>query len=148
MRRAGPSQGFSSTCAGALLRGGARFARASPALEARRRIGYRRVVMVDEDTIAEAGRRLHEAAAPGSRVILFGSHARGEARTDSDLDFLVVEPEVEHAAAESVRLRRALRGLRLFADVVVVSERDVEEWREVRGSLVRSALTDGRMLAA
>ncbi|MBB4664565.1 putative nucleotidyltransferase [Conexibacter arvalis] len=104
--------------------------------------------MVDEDTIAEAGRRLHEAAAPGSRVILFGSHARGEARTDSDLDFLVVEPEVEHAAAESVRLRRALRGLRLFADVVVVSERDVEEWREVRGSLVRSALTDGRMLAA
>jgi predicted nucleotidyltransferase len=113
-----------------------------------RTIGYRRVVMVDDAIIAEAGRRLHEAAAPGSRVILFGSHARGEAREGSDLDFMVVEPEVEHAAAESIRLRRALTGLRLFADVVVVSERDVAAWRDVRGSLVRSALTDGRELAA
>lgn len=104
--------------------------------------------MVDEETIVEAGRRLHAAAAPGSRVILFGSYARGDARSDSDLDFLVVEPEVEHAAAESVRLRRALRGLRLFADVVVVSEDDVEAWKDVRSSLVRSALSDGRVLAA
>jgi hypothetical protein len=34
--------------------------------------------MVAENLIAEAGRRLAEAA-PDARVILFGSHARGEA---------------------------------------------------------------------
>jgi predicted nucleotidyltransferase len=76
--------------------------------------------MFDEDVIAEAARRL-SAAAPGAQIILFGSHARGDAGPDSDLDFLVVEPAVEDVVAESVRLRRTLRGLGLFADIVVVS---------------------------
>lgn len=40
--------------------------------------------VVDETLIAEAGRRL-AAAAPDSQVILFGSHARGEANPHSDV---------------------------------------------------------------
>jgi uncharacterized protein len=103
--------------------------------------------MFSEAVIAEAARRL-AAAAPGAKVILFGSHARGEAGRGSDLDFLVVEPEVEDAMAESVRLRRTLRGLGVFADVVVISDRDAEEWRGVRGSLIHAAFADGRAIAA
>ena len=99
--------------------------------------------MFDEIVITEAARRL-SAAAPRARVILFGSHARGDAGPGSDLDLLVIEPSVDDPAEESVRLRRTLRGLGLFADVVVVSEREVEEWREVRGSLIHSALAEGR----
>jgi hypothetical protein len=38
--------------------------------------------------------------------------------------------------------------LRVTADVIVVSERDMEDWRNVRGSLVHAALADGRVLAA
>jgi hypothetical protein len=53
--------------------------------------------MVDEATIAEAGRRIGAAAPEGSRVILFGSHARGEANSHSDVDILVIGPEVENA---------------------------------------------------
>lgn len=48
--------------------------------------------MTSERLIAEAGRRLAEAA-PDAKVILFGSHARGNARPGSDLDLLVVEPD-------------------------------------------------------
>jgi predicted nucleotidyltransferase len=103
--------------------------------------------MFDATVIEEAARRLSQAA-PGARVILFGSHARGDADSRSDLDFLVVEPQVEHRGEESVRLRRVLRGLRLAADVIVVSARDVDEWRDVRGSLVHTALSEGRELAA
>lgn len=103
--------------------------------------------VIDDATILEAGRRLSEAA-PGARVLLFGSHARGDAGPRSDLDFLVVEPEVENTAVESVRLRRALRGMPIFADVVVVRERDVADWRDVRGSLIHAALADGRVLVA
>jgi predicted nucleotidyltransferase len=103
--------------------------------------------MFSEAIIDEAAQRL-ASAAPGAKVILFGSHARGDAGRGSDLDFLVVEPEVEDAMAESVRLRRTLRGLGVFADVVVISEQDAEEWRDVRGSLIHSVFADGRPIAA
>lgn len=104
--------------------------------------------MIDKTVIEEAGRRLSEAAPPGTRVVLFGSHARGEAGRHSDLDFLVIEPEVKDAANESVRLRRALRGLLLAADVIVVSEESVREWRDVSSSLIGAAMAEGRELAA
>ena len=104
--------------------------------------------VVDDAVIEEAGRRLLAAAPPLTRVVLFGSHARGEAGEHSDLDFLVIEPEVENAAVESVRLRRALGDLVLAADVIVASEYRVREWRDVRGSLIHAALAEGRELAA
>jgi predicted nucleotidyltransferase len=105
-------------------------------------------LVIDETMIDEAGRRLSEAAPPGTRIVLFGSHARGEADSHSDLDFLVIEPAVENAALESVRLRRALGDLLIPMDIVVASERRVEEWRDVCGSIIHSALADGRELAA
>ena len=103
--------------------------------------------MYDDSVIQAAARRI-TTAAPGAQPILFGSHARGEAREDSDLDLLVVEPVVNDAAGEEVRLRRALLGLRLFVDVVVVSEADARRLRDVPSSVVGIAFSEGRVLAA
>lgn len=100
-----------------------------------------------EASIREVGRRL-AAEVPGAQVILFGSHARGAATPRSDIDLLVIEPEVENTALESVRLMRAVRDLRLPVEIVVVSEREAAKWRDVRGSLVHAALAEGRVLAA
>jgi uncharacterized protein len=88
-----------------------------------------------------------EAAQSPSRVILFGSHARGDAAADSDLDFLVIERHVADRFGETVRLRRALRSLRLPVDVIVVSEAHVQEWGEVRNTMLHAALHEGRVLA-
>jgi predicted nucleotidyltransferase len=104
--------------------------------------------MVDEALIAEAGRRLARSAGESAQVILFGSRARGDARTDSHLDFLVIEPKVDDRHTESVRLRRELRGLGIAADVVVVSADHVAEWGEVKTTTLHEALTKGRVLAA
>jgi len=101
----------------------------------------------DDAVIREAGRRILKAAPPGSRVILFGSHARGQAREHSDLDFLVIEPEVAHSGEESVRLHRALqRGV--YADVIVVSDDEAQAWRDVYGTVIHAALSEGRPIAA
>jgi predicted nucleotidyltransferase len=101
--------------------------------------------MIDEVTIIEAGRRI-SAAAPRAQVILFGSYARGEAADQSDLDLLVIEPEVEDAAEESVRLHRALKGLGVPADIVVVDESRARRRSVVAGTTVERALREGRIL--
>ncbi len=103
--------------------------------------------MVRNERIEQAARALAAAAHGPARVILFGSWARGEAVADSDVDFLVVERRVDDRFEESVRLARVAGDLRVPADVVVVSEDQVEEWGEVRGTMLYDALTEGRVLA-
>jgi predicted nucleotidyltransferase len=102
--------------------------------------------MNTENLIEEAARRL-AVAAPGARVILFGSRARGEERPNSDLDLLVIKGEdVVNPRSESARLRRELRGLGVGLDLVVISRGYAEEWGHLEGSLVNEALSKGRVL--
>lgn len=104
--------------------------------------------MIDEATITEAGRRLIGASPAGTRVILFGSHARGEAGKHSDLDFLVIETSVEDVVEETYRLRCTLDDLDVFADIVLVTEDEATAWGDVYGSMIHAALSEGRPLAA
>jgi predicted nucleotidyltransferase len=101
--------------------------------------------MTDDALIVEAARRL-AAAAPAAKVILFGSRARGEARPDSDLDLLVIEPEVKSRRAEFVRLREALGDLGVPIDLIVLSAEYADQRAGVRGSMVNEALHGGRVL--
>ena len=112
---------------------------------AARRLRYGDAVEPQE-IIEAAGRTLAELADEPVKVVLFGSHARGDAGPDSDYDFLVVERDPKNRHEEMVRLDRALRSLRVPTDVVVVSEEYATEWGGVRNSLVHAALTEGRVL--
>ncbi len=78
-------------------------------------------------------------------MILFGSYARGDARDDSDLDFLVVEPELRARREEMARLRLALRPLRVPADVLVVSSTTYEIWADTPGTVLYEAAREGRV---
>lgn len=81
-------------------------------------------------------------------MILFGSHARGDARPDSDLDFLVIEPRVADHRKEMVRLEDVLQRLPVSADVLVTTERDFEEWCDTPGTVLYEAAKEGKVFDA
>jgi len=103
--------------------------------------------MTPTQVIEEIGARLARAAPPKSRVLLFGSHARGTADDGSDFDVLVIEPTVESPISEAVRLRRELRGLGVPINVVVMDEAKAKRRAGVRGTMVERALREGCLLA-
>jgi uncharacterized protein len=103
---------------------------------------------MDSAIIEKAVGLLLEAAPAGSKVVLFGSHARGDARPDSDLDFLVIEPEVKAHRDEMVRLHHVLQPLRVPADVLVTTEALFEEWRDTPGTVIYEAAKEGRIFDA
>ena len=99
---------------------------------------------LNEGMVQDAVNRVLRAA-PGSRVIVFGSWARGDASPDSDLDILVVEPEVKNRYGEMVRLARLLGEQLVPADVIVISQSSFERWRDVPNSLAWRAAREGRL---
>jgi predicted nucleotidyltransferase len=103
--------------------------------------------VVSEADIERCGRVLVDAAPSPATVIVFGSYARGTADDGSDLDFLVIEPEVASRAAESARLRGVLPRLGVPVDVIVLSEEQARRRAQIRGSAVATALAEGRVVA-
>ena len=100
---------------------------------------------VTEELLQEAARRLRSAGSP-SRIILFGSHARGEAHPDSDVDFLVIEPYDRPRHTRSAPYLAALAGMFPAKDVVVWTPEEIAEWADVPNCFITQALREGRVL--
>jgi predicted nucleotidyltransferase len=103
--------------------------------------------LIPQETIDRAAAMLLDAAPQGSEVILFGSYARGNAAAHSDVDFLVVEPFVNGQHREMVRLREALRELRVPVDVLVTSREVYEAWKVGVNSVIARAHRERRHYA-
>ncbi|MGH7466991.1 MAG: nucleotidyltransferase domain-containing protein [Longimicrobiales bacterium] len=99
----------------------------------------------NREIIDDAVRRIVHQFDP-DQVILFGSYARGEADRDSDLDLLVVLPQVSSRRDVRVAIRLALDDIGLPKDVLVYTPQEMERSRDLPGSVVRAALTEGIVL--
>ncbi len=101
---------------------------------------------MQEPVLEEAVRRLVAALQP-ERIYLFGSRARGEVRPCSDYDFLGVVPhsDLPGPRRDSLALA-ALWGLRIAADVIVLTHDEFERKRSVVCSLPATVVREGRLL--
>ena len=80
------------------------------------------------------------------RLILFGSHARGDARPDSDVDLLVVLPHVANKRMAAVAIRRALADLPVCKDIIVTTPEEITRRGDLIGTVLRPALREGKVL--
>lgn len=82
------------------------------------------------------------------KIILFGSHARGTAGPDSDVDFLVVMPVRGSKRDKQIEIRRALHEFRFPKDIIVTTPEDFAWREEIPGTIERPAAREGKVLYA
>lgn len=95
--------------------------------------------------LPEITQRIVETSHP-DKIILFGSYARGNFGADSDLDLLVIVPGVQHLRKESLRVRRALRGLLAPVDLIIATPEQIQRLGNVIGLVYHSALSEGKVI--
>jgi predicted nucleotidyltransferase len=101
--------------------------------------------MISSEQIQRAVERLVAASNP-SKVILFGSYARGDATEDSDLDLMVIEHEVTNQLEEMVRLRNEMGHISVGVDLLVYSDSEASRRSQVPGTVLYWAFKEGRVM--
>ncbi len=107
-------------------------------------------MMTVTDTLLEQmTRKIVETVNP-RQVVLFGSRARNNSRTMSDIDLLVVEDEpfgvTRSRRKEMAKLWRALSEFDVAKDILVYASEEIERWKGSRSHVVAHALRQGRVL--
>lgn len=101
---------------------------------------------VDDAFLEEVVRRILTVGRP-LKVVLFGSHARGDARPDSDLDLLIVEERSDLPPPKrATPYRMALTGIHPRKDIVVYTLEEIQDWAEVALAFVSTILREGKVL--
>ena len=82
------------------------------------------------------------------RVILFGSHARGDAGPDSDVDLLVVMAVQGARREKATEIAVELADIPLPKDILVTTPEDFEWRKDVTGTIEHPASHEGKLLYA
>ena len=80
------------------------------------------------------------------RIILFGSHARGDARPDSDVDLLVVMPVQGSRREKAIEIGVAVDDIHVPKDIVVVTPQAYERRKDIVGTVEWPAAHEGKLL--
>jgi predicted nucleotidyltransferase len=80
------------------------------------------------------------------KIILFGSHARGNATPDSDVDLLVVMPIRGSKRETRIAIGVSLSDFGVPLDIVLSTPEELEERRRIPGTIERPAISEGRIL--
>jgi len=97
---------------------------------------------VDARLLDEIITRIRQAGNP-IRIVLFGSHARGQAGPSSDLDLLIVEDSDLPRHRRAPRYLRALVGAFPAKDVIVWTPAEIAAWANLPNAFISTVLREG-----
>ncbi|HAF02791.1 MAG TPA: nucleotidyltransferase domain-containing protein [Spartobacteria bacterium] len=90
-------------------------------------------------------RRIVEGFHP-EKIILLGSHARGEAGPDSDVDLLIVMPFEGSRREKQIDVRTELHDLPIAKDVIVSRPEEYAWRKDIPGTMEQPASREGKIL--
>jgi len=82
------------------------------------------------------------------KIILFGSHARGDGTSDSDVDLLIVMPVEGSKRAKQLEIRAVVHDVRVPKDIIVSRPEEFQWRKDVVGTIEQPAAHEGRILYA
>jgi uncharacterized protein len=102
-------------------------------------------VPITETLLQEITDRVVQVFAP-EKVILFGSHATGTARADSDIDLLVIMEAEGSPIQRAVAVKQVCRPRFVAMDVLVKTPEEVAAQLKRGNFFLRQILAEGRVL--
>lgn len=102
--------------------------------------------MLTTQELNAAVQRIIGNASQPSKVILFGSYARGDADESSDLDLMVIEQDLPDKAAEYLKLKQAIGRIGIGVDLLLFSEYEFQRRSQVPGTVLYWAKKEGKIL--
>ncbi len=103
--------------------------------------------MVHPNSIRAYARRVAREVKP-SRIVLFGSYAKGKATADSDVDLLVVMPHRGASADAAARIRTRVGPPPFPLDLIVQSPTRLRRRLRLRDYFMRDIVENGKILYA
>ncbi len=113
---------------------------------ANRNIASAKISGISDQKLEEIIRRVVQVAHP-EKIILFGSAARGEMGSDSDVDLLVVKSGV-HRRQLATEIYMHLFDIKQSVDIVVVTPEDIERYGHSPALVIEPALREGKVVYA
>lgn len=107
--------------------------------------------MVGQDSVNRHIQQMVELIAAKfqpEKIILFGSHARGDGTANSDVDLLIVMPVEGSKRAKQLEIRAAVHDVRVPKDILVSRPEEFQWRKDIIGMIERPAVLEGRILYA
>ena len=102
-------------------------------------------VRIEPAIMGEIVRRIVRLIHP-EKIVLFGSYAREDSRSESDIDLLVIADSTEPSYRRAAPLYGALSDILFPMDILVYSPSEVKEWSNVRQAFVTTAVREGKVI--
>jgi predicted nucleotidyltransferase len=80
------------------------------------------------------------------KIILFGSHARGDYKEESDYDICVIKSGVEHKRKLAQSIYRMLYGIGVSVDIVVETPERFNELKDDPFLIYKEIAKDGKVI--
>jgi predicted nucleotidyltransferase len=81
------------------------------------------------------------------KIILFGSYAYGQPTNDSDVDILIINEDSDVSKYKRGReIRKYLRGIGIPLDILVYTQEELNEWKDIKGSFLHEIVEKGKTL--